>query len=41
MGPSPPSAKPTIEGGLGAVKNGGGAEYDFSIAVTERPIHLS
>jgi len=27
-----PSAKRTIEGGLRAVKNVGGAEYDFSIA---------
>ncbi len=41
MGTKAPSAKPTIEGGLRAVKNVGGAEYDFSIAPTERPIHLS
>jgi hypothetical protein len=32
MGPRPPSAKPTIEGGLGTVKNVGRAEYDFRIA---------
>ena len=32
MGPKAPSAKPTIEVGLRAVKNVGGAEYDLSIA---------
>ena len=32
MGPKAPSAKPRIGGGLRAVKNVGGAEYDFSIA---------